>query len=123
MAKRSFGDQWRVLKEYLEQIEQDYRKRRLRPGGWRRPEGDELELILGLMIRRLVETLIIETFEAHGIADRIKNPGGDFFHLADLVNITLAETSWNLGRNTKQALRDLKDVGDKSAHSRRFIAH
>jgi hypothetical protein len=76
-----------------------------------------------VMIRRLVETLIIETFEAQGAAQKIKNLNGDFLHLADLVNATLAEGSWNLSRNTKQALKDLKDVGDKSAHSRRFVAH
>lgn len=76
-----------------------------------------------VMIRRLVETLIIETFEHHQIAAKIKNQNGDFFFLADLVNLTLAEQSWNLGRNAKQALRALKDVGDKSAHSRRYVAH
>jgi len=34
----------------------------------------------------------------------------------------LAERTWNLSRNTKQALPKLKDVGDKSAHSRRYVA-
>lgn len=76
-----------------------------------------------VMIRRLVETLIIEAFEHYGIADRIKNSNGDFFYLSDLINLTLAETSWNLGRNSKKALPNLKDIGDKSAHSRRFNAH
>lgn len=76
-----------------------------------------------VMIRRLVETLIIETFEAHSIAHKIKNSKGDFFFLSDLIPLTISETSWNLGRNTKQALPRLKDVGDKSAHSRRFVAH
>src|ERR1700722_19039389 len=32
-----------------------------------------------VMIRRLLETLIIESFEKHGIAAKIKNPSGDFF--------------------------------------------
>jgi hypothetical protein len=76
-----------------------------------------------VMIRRLVETLIIEAFEHHNIAQKIKNPSGDFFYLKDLIDITLAEPTWNLGRNTKQALPRLKDIGDKSAHSRRFNAH
>jgi hypothetical protein len=44
-------------------------------------------------------------------------------YLSDLISATLAEKSWNLGRNTKQALPRLKDIGDKSAHSRRFVAH
>lgn len=75
-----------------------------------------------VMIRRLVETLIIETFEKHGIASKIQNSNGDFFFLRDLITASLNETSWNLGRNAKQALPRLKEVGDQSAHSRRFIA-
>jgi Domain of unknown function (DUF4145) len=75
-----------------------------------------------VMIRRLVETLIIETFEAHLLSNKVQNPAGDFLYLRDLISATLAEATWNLGRNTKQALGRLKDVGDRSAHSRRFNA-
>jgi hypothetical protein len=75
-----------------------------------------------VMIRRLLETLIIEAFEHGNIADKIKNAAGDFFHLKDLINKCLGETSWNLTRNCKQALPKLKDIGDKSAHSRRYNA-
>ena len=75
-----------------------------------------------VMIRRLIETLIIEAFEEHDIANTIKNPQGDFFFLSDLISKTLSESTWNLGRNTRQALPKLKDIGDKSAHSRRFNA-
>jgi len=75
-----------------------------------------------VMLRRLIETLIIEAFEHHKIAHKIQNTTGDFFFLRDLIDKTLAETSWNLSRNTKQALPKLKDVGDKSAHSRRYVA-
>lgn len=76
-----------------------------------------------VMIRRLIETLIIETFEHYGIADRIMNSTGDFLQLQDLVEKTLGEPSWNLSRGTKRALPKLKSIGDLSAHSRRFIAH
>lgn len=76
-----------------------------------------------VMIRRLVETLLIEAFEHHGIADRIKNRNGDFLYLRDLISAALNENSWNLGRNTRKALPKLKDVGDRSAHSRRYVAH
>jgi hypothetical protein len=75
-----------------------------------------------VMIRRLLETLIIECFEKHKLDSKIKNSQGDFFFLRDLVVACLSESTWNLGRNTKLALPKLKDVGDKSAHSRRFIA-
>ena len=76
-----------------------------------------------VLTRRLIETLIIETFEKHKIAAKIQNSQGDFFYLRDLIDATLKEQTWNLSRNCKQALPRLKDVGDKSAHSRRFVAH
>jgi hypothetical protein len=75
-----------------------------------------------VMLRRLIETLIIETFEHHKIETRIQNTSGDFLYLRDLIDKTLNEKTWNLGRNAKQALPKLKDLGDKSAHSRRFVA-
>jgi hypothetical protein len=76
-----------------------------------------------VMIRRLIETLIIEVFEHHKLADKIKNTAGDFLFLKELIDKCLQENSWNLTRNCKQALPKLKDIGDKSAHSRRYIAH
>ncbi|MEC4677378.1 MAG: DUF4145 domain-containing protein [Nitrospirota bacterium] len=76
-----------------------------------------------VMIRRLIETLIIEAFETHKISSQIKNSSDDFLYLKDLINATLAEKSWNLGRNAKKSLQSIKDIGDRSAHSRRFVAH
>ena len=77
-----------------------------------------------VMMRRLIETLIIECFEKYGIANKIKNPNtGDFLALRDLVDRLVQEPSWNIGRNTKQALPRLKNIGDQSAHSRRYNAH
>jgi len=75
-----------------------------------------------VMMRRLIETLIIETFESHAIPHKIKRPTGEYFFLADLISATLNEPTWNIGRNAKAALPRLKDIGDQSAHSRRFIA-
>jgi hypothetical protein len=76
-----------------------------------------------VMMRRLMETLIIEVFEHHRIASKIKNSNGDFLYLADLIHATLNEPTWNLGRRTKQGLPRLKAIGDQSAHSRRYVAH
>jgi len=76
-----------------------------------------------VMVRRLLETLIIETFEHQNLAAKIKNPSGDFLYLRDLIDRCLEETAWNLSRNCKRAMPKLKDIGDKSAHSRRYIAH
>jgi len=75
-----------------------------------------------VMIRRLVETLLIEAFEHDHLDGKVKNGAGDFLQLDDLIGKALAEASWNLGRSTKRALGSIKRVGDRSAHSRRFIA-
>lgn len=75
-----------------------------------------------VMIRRLIETLIIEVFEHYNIASKIKNKDGDFLFLNDLIDKVISESTWNLGRGTKTSLRQLKNIGDKSAHSRRFNA-
>lgn len=76
-----------------------------------------------VMMRRLLETLVVEVFEAHDLSVKIKNQSGDFYYLADLISATLSEINWNLSRNTKTALPKLKSIGDQSAHSRRFNAH
>jgi len=76
-----------------------------------------------VMIRRFLETLIIECFEAHHIENKIKDANGDYFFLRDLVDRVCLEQTWTLGRSVRKALPKLKDVGDKSAHSRRFNAH
>jgi hypothetical protein len=77
-----------------------------------------------VMMRRLLETLIIECFEAHGLSQKIKNPTtGDFFQLSDLITKLIQESSWNIGRSTKKDLPTLKSIGDQSAHSRRYNAH
>ncbi|HKP54980.1 MAG TPA: hypothetical protein VJ183_20285 [Chloroflexia bacterium] len=75
-----------------------------------------------VMMRRLIETLLLAAFEYHGLDAKIKDPTGEFFQLGPIIQLALAE-KWNLSRNTKRALPTLKDLGDKSAHSRRFLAH
>jgi len=76
-----------------------------------------------VMMRRLVETVIIEAFEHHGIADKIKDRQGNFLPLKDLIQASLNEHKWNLGRKAKSSLTKLKDVGNRSAHDRRYNAH
>jgi hypothetical protein len=75
-----------------------------------------------VMMRRLLETVIIEAFEAKHLDGKIKNPQGDFVQLTDLISAALSETSWSLSRNAKHALPHLRDIGHLSAHSRRFTA-
>ena len=76
-----------------------------------------------VMMRRMVETLIIECYETAKIADQIKNPAGEFYMLRDLINKILLQPEFNIGRGAKQGLGRLKEIGDYSAHSRRYNAH
>lgn len=76
-----------------------------------------------VMMRRLLEVLIIECFEANDIALKIQNEAGDYFLLDRLVQEVLNEPTWNLGRETKRVLPNLKDAGNRSAHGRRYTAH
>lgn len=76
-----------------------------------------------VMMRRLLETLIIEAFEKNKVESKIKGPSGDYLFLRDLVSAVLSEASWNISRNAKASMPKLKDIGDKSAHNRRYVAH
>jgi hypothetical protein len=75
-----------------------------------------------VMLRKFVEILIVHSFEAHGIADRIKGREGNFLMLSDLVDKMLAETTWNLGRETKACLPEIRTLGNRAAHNRTFMA-
>jgi hypothetical protein len=74
-----------------------------------------------VMVRKLVENLIILVYELKGEAEEIKKDG-DFLLLKDLIGHILKKTSWNLNRNTKKYLPEVKEVGDLSAHSRHYLA-
>jgi hypothetical protein len=75
-----------------------------------------------VLTRKLIEILIIECFERYGNESLIKRSDGAFFFLSDLITEFLREPAWNIGRNAKNGLPKIKNLGDKSAHNRRYIA-
>jgi hypothetical protein len=75
-----------------------------------------------VMCRRLGETLIIETYESQGRVSDIKGSDDNFLMLSGLLGVLNKDKSIHLGRNAKRGLEGLKDLGDKSAHNRRFNA-
>lgn len=76
-----------------------------------------------VMTRKLLEVLIIESFERFNISSKIKNvSNGHFYFLSDLIDHFRAETIWNISRNAKDSLTSLKKMGDMSAHNRRYSA-
>src|SRR6266704_91631 len=66
-----------------------------------------------VMIRKLVENLIIDVYERHKKEAEIKNKDGDYMMLCGLVNAMLGQPHWPLQRETKRALPDLKQLGDR----------
>jgi hypothetical protein len=79
-----------------------------------------------VMLRRLLETLIIEAYEHLGRENEIKNGGGNYLMLSDLAERVCGENGHkglNLGRDSKKALKDARTLGNWSAHARRFLAH
>ncbi len=75
-----------------------------------------------VMLRRFVETLIIETYIEKNKESAIKKTDGDFYSLKRLIDEACSGKDLNLSRDTKNILRKLKKLGDRSAHNRRFIA-
>jgi hypothetical protein len=75
-----------------------------------------------VMIRRLVETLIIQIYEHIGNAAALKDGSGNYKMLSHLVDIISAGPAFHLGRETKAVLPLLKNLGDRSAHSRTYNA-
>lgn len=75
-----------------------------------------------VMCRRLLETLIIEVYEAKERAIEIKGSDGHFFMFAGLLAFLERDSKVNLSRNTMKGLRDVKALGDLAAHNRRFVA-
>jgi Domain of unknown function (DUF4145) len=72
------------------------------------------------MIRRLVESLIVQAFERLGIGDKIKKHG-DYVDFAELIGKATAESRLGLTRNTKRVLPQLKFFGDLGAHNRNAL--
>ena len=76
-----------------------------------------------VMIRRLIETLIIELFEHRKLKERILDKNNNYLFCGDLIDNLLNEKKlWTIGRNAAQELPKIKKLGDLSAHNRRFNA-
>lgn len=75
-----------------------------------------------VLIRRILETLLIESFERKNLSLRIKNESGNYCFLSEIINTAIKDSDLNLSRNTKQCMMQLKNIGDLSAHNRRYLA-
>ncbi len=75
-----------------------------------------------VMLRRLIETLLIEIYIAREMKSKIKERDGRFVHLNKLVALASSEPSWDLDNNGR-SLKKLKEIGNWSAHKRLYNAN
>lgn len=75
-----------------------------------------------VLVRRLIETLIIECYEHLKRESEIKGSDGNYLMLRDLVNKATGAGGLTLGRDAQRSLKDVKELGDRSAHNRRYNA-
>jgi hypothetical protein len=74
-----------------------------------------------VMIRKLVENLIIDVYEKHQKQAEIQKEG-EYFMLGGLVTAILNQSDWQLQRETRRSLPEIKKLGDRAAHNRRYWA-
>jgi len=74
-----------------------------------------------VMIRRLMESLIIEVFIYKQKADEIKIDGKIFFDLENLIKKFSTHNDFHFGRNILKNMLLIKEIGDTAAHDRTYI--
>lgn len=73
-----------------------------------------------VLMRRLMETLIIETYVHKSRSDEIKTDG-NFRPLDWLISKAINDSSLHLNRNSKRSMGEIKHLGDTAAHDRNYI--
>ena len=74
-----------------------------------------------VMLRRLIEVLIIDCFEAHKLQHKIKNKDGHYLFLKDLILQFSKEENFDKNRNTDKNLQSLKNLGDIGSHGKNIV--
>jgi hypothetical protein len=72
-----------------------------------------------LILRRLVETLIIELYHQRGWIADIRDKDGTFCKLQTLVDKVCGDGRIGLGKHPKRGLNEIKKFGDVAAHDHR----
>ena len=73
-----------------------------------------------VLMRRLMEVLIIDAYEATGRRDKILY-NGDYMQLSGLIGELRSGSDFKLSRNAPKWLTRCKTLGDNAAHSRTYI--
>lgn len=75
-----------------------------------------------VMMRRLMETLIIECFENKGCSSAITNANGDYIGLSDIISESESGHHISFSRHAPKTMRRVKRHADNSAHNRWYTA-
>ena len=70
-----------------------------------------------VLMRRLVEMLLILTFQVINQEDRIRGSDGNYLQLSQIINEAVQNKDLDLSRNAKTYLGLFKEKGDLSAHN------
>lgn len=74
------------------------------------------------MMRKLVETLIIECYEKNKLQKDIIGEDGNYFSLSTLIDKYVNCNIMNASKNLKESFKNIKYFGDLSVHNRKFFA-
>lgn len=69
-----------------------------------------------VLIRRIFEILLIESYQNLGIEKEIKNADGNYVMLEVICTNAKGNTVLSLSRNTKEILDNIRDLGNFAAH-------
>lgn len=74
-----------------------------------------------VMMRRLIEILIIDAYEAKGARAKILDGNGNYLIGQDLIGAITSGATFKLSRTASKDLKQIKEVGDKAAHDLKYI--
>jgi len=74
-----------------------------------------------VLCRRLMESLIIETYITKKCHHEIQDSNHIFLSLDRLINYICSDNAVTLGRNTPKIMKDVKQLGDTAAHDRVYV--
>lgn len=69
-----------------------------------------------VLIRRVFEILLIESYRNLGMEDQIKDCNNNYMMLEKICNNARSNSNLNLSRNTKESLEEIRDLGNFAAH-------
>ncbi|WP_319383792.1 hypothetical protein [Roseibium sp.] len=74
-----------------------------------------------VLMRRMMESLIISSFEKKGKEAQIRDADGNYLMLKDLISQAKNPSNFRLSRGMGDVMDSIKDLGDTAAHNRTYI--